>query len=65
MSRTTQPEPLDLPLPEPWPDPHPGCDVCGALARDRQAARAAGDLSKVTDLSIEIRAHQDPHRRQR
>jgi hypothetical protein len=65
MSRTTQPEPLDLPLPEPWPDPDPLCDVCAALARDRQAARAAGDFSKAADCNVEIRAHQEPHRRRR
>lgn len=65
MSRTTQPEPLDLPLPEPWPDPQPGCGVCRVLARDRAAAQAAGDFSQVSDLNVELRSHQDPHRRRR
>lgn len=65
MRQTTPNAPLDLPLPEPWPAPHPDCDVCAALARDRLAARAAADYSKVSDLNIEIRAHQDPHRRRR
>ncbi|GFE24158.1 hypothetical protein YWIDRAFT_00760 [Streptomyces sp. SceaMP-e96] len=52
--------PAELPL---WMDlepvPVPGCDVCGALARERDAARRAGDGSKVSDCNVEIRRH--PH----
>ncbi|MFC8347860.1 hypothetical protein [Streptomyces sp. NPDC057280] len=39
------------------PEPPTGCDVCGALARQRTEARAAGDLSRVSDLNVEIRSH--------
>lgn len=53
-------EPTELPL---WvelePAPVDGCDVCGALARERKAARFAGDGSKVSDCNVEIRRH--PH----
>ncbi|MFJ9619870.1 hypothetical protein [Streptomyces noursei] len=37
-----------------------GCDVCGALAKQRAAARAAGDESKVIDCNIEMRRHPHP-----
>ncbi|WP_030807546.1 hypothetical protein [Streptomyces sp. NRRL S-337] len=51
---------VELPL---WlelePVPVDGCDVCGALAREREAARIAGDGSKVSDCNVEIRRH--PH----
>ncbi|MEU5010395.1 hypothetical protein AB0G35_08885 [Streptomyces sp. NPDC021749] len=42
------------------PEPNTGCDVCEALARQRVAAYAAGDRSKVSDCNVEIRRH--PHR---
>jgi hypothetical protein len=49
-----------LPLfPEPAPPPVPGCDICGALDRQRAEARAKGDLSFVADCNAEIRSH--PH----
>lgn len=52
--------PVELPL---WMDLEPvpvtGCDVCGALARERDAARRAGDGSKVSDCNVEIQRH--PH----
>ncbi|MFF5255327.1 hypothetical protein ACFY4K_25250 [Streptomyces leeuwenhoekii] len=43
------------------PDPHPvaGCGTCLRLARKRQAARAAGNGSGVSDCNVLIRAH--PH----
>ncbi|MEE4421203.1 MULTISPECIES: hypothetical protein [Streptomyces] len=49
-------------LGEPVRDPAPidGCDVCEALARERVAAGAVGDRSKVSDCNVEIRRH--PHR---
>ncbi|MFD8548306.1 hypothetical protein [Streptomyces sp. NPDC059649] len=49
-------------LPDLWRDPSPaaGCDVCEALARQRVAAYAVGDRSKVSDCNVEIRRH--PHR---
>ncbi|WP_340561806.1 hypothetical protein [Streptomyces sp. GSL17-111] len=43
------------------PAPASGCDVCGALASQREAARAVMDWSKVTDCNVEIRRH--PHAR--
>ncbi|MCK7628191.1 hypothetical protein MUU72_34775 [Streptomyces sp. RS10V-4] len=56
--------PMHLPglFPAPEPEPVAGCDVCGALARQRACARAAGDLSKVVDCNVELRSH--PHERQ-
>ncbi|MFE7750787.1 hypothetical protein [Streptomyces sp. NPDC057428] len=41
------------------PPPVPGCDVCNALAKARDTARSAGDMSKVSDMNVEIREH--PH----
>ncbi|MFF4603683.1 hypothetical protein ACFY12_13215 [Streptomyces sp. NPDC001339] len=51
--------PVHLKEPVPRPVPVVGCDVCGALARQRAAAYASGDKSKATDYSVEIRNH--PH----
>ncbi|MET7781501.1 hypothetical protein ABZU94_07215 [Streptomyces mirabilis] len=62
-TNTTMDPPVDLPLPLEWPTPSPRCGVCGALARQRTEAAAAGDYSKVSDCNIEIRAHLSPHRR--
>ncbi|WP_249374631.1 hypothetical protein [Streptomyces sp. I05A-00742] len=45
------------------PAPEPGCDVCEALARQRDAAGRAGDLSRVVDCNVELRRH--PHGRRR
>ncbi|RSO28306.1 hypothetical protein DMH15_28125 [Streptomyces sp. WAC 06725] len=42
------------------PDPEPGCDVCGALARERDTARGTGNMSKVSDVNVEIRRHPHP-----
>nr|WP_236246673.1 hypothetical protein [Streptomyces sp. CC77] len=52
--------PVHLSLPSPPPEPAPGCEVCTALVRQRQAARDRGDLSAATDADVEIRNH--PHR---
>ncbi|OON81794.1 hypothetical protein GBW32_30565 [Streptomyces tsukubensis] len=52
--------PVHLALPLPLPKPAPGCDVCGSLVSQRQAARDRGDLSAATDADVEIRNH--PHR---
>jgi hypothetical protein len=41
------------------PDPVAGCPTCRDLARRREAARAAGDGSRVSDCNVLIRAH--PH----
>ncbi|MYU52157.1 MULTISPECIES: hypothetical protein [Streptomyces] len=55
---TMAPEPLVTP-PMTDPEPVPHCDVCGALAEQRSSARRAHDMSRVSDLNIEIRRH--PH----
>nr|WP_073762584.1 hypothetical protein [Streptomyces sp. CB02923] len=58
---TTYPgPPVELPLRLGHdPDPEPGCGVCGALAGEREEARRKGNLSKVSDVNVEIRQH--PH----
>lgn len=50
--------PVELGVPEPEPQPVPGCDVCRALADQREVARAAGDWSRVSDINVELRAHR-------
>nr|WP_274916602.1 hypothetical protein [Streptomyces sp. WZ-12] len=50
---------LSDPTAKPEPRPVAGCDVCGALDRQRSRARATGDHSKVTDCNVEMRDH--PH----
>ena len=57
-SETTASGPYTLGLPEPEPEPVKGCDVCGALSTARAAARRDGDLSKVSDINVEMRSHQ-------
>ncbi|MFD4528152.1 hypothetical protein ACFWP7_30320 [Streptomyces sp. NPDC058470] len=57
--KTTMDPPITLELPLSEPDPAPGCDVCEALARQRAEFTAAGNPSKATDCSVEIRNH--PH----
>lgn len=59
---TMDEQPIDLALPLDQPQPAAQCGVCAALARQRAAAEAAGDWSKVSDYNIEIRDHP-PHRR--
>lgn len=48
-------------LPDVWPlaEPAPvdGCGRCAELAAGRTAARAAGDLSAVSDANVLIRRH--------
>lgn len=58
ITKTTESGPVHLGLPDPEPVPVDDCDVCAVLARDREIARRDGDLSKVTDLNIEMRTHQ-------
>ncbi len=45
------------------PKPVADCDVCQALGNQRSEARARCDMSKVSDLNIEIRNH--PHKSKR
>ncbi|MCR8578955.1 hypothetical protein NE399_33510 [Streptomyces sp. Isolate_219] len=58
---TTMTPPVYLSLPPASPTPAEGCGVCTALAKQRAAAAAEGDHSRVTDCNIELRNH--PHRR--
>lgn len=51
------PIPVHLGLPVDPPEPEPGCDVCSALAQQRTEATDRGDLSKATDINIELRSH--------
>lgn len=48
-------------LPDGWPlvEPAPvdGCGRCAELAAGRAVARAAGDLSAVSDANVLIRRH--------
>jgi hypothetical protein len=51
-------EPVELPLILATdPEPTAGCDVCFALDSQRREARARGDLSRVSDLNVEILRH--------
>ncbi|MFJ5779887.1 hypothetical protein [Streptomyces sp. NPDC093094] len=44
-------------------EPAAGCDVCQALARERTAATARQDWSKVSDLNVEMRNHHEKRAR--
>lgn len=35
----------------------PGCDECASLRQERVEAHAAGDNSRVSDLSVQIKRH--------
>ena len=47
------------------PEPPAGCGVCAALVVQRSEARARGDLSRVSDLNVEIRNHHEPRPKRR
>ena len=49
--------PVHLLLPGLEPAPVEGCGVCAALGKQRDQARQAGNLSRVTDCNVEIRNH--------
>ncbi|ODA69499.1 hypothetical protein APS67_006303 [Streptomyces sp. AVP053U2] len=49
-----EPAPL-LGMPLTDPDPAPGCTQCRRWARQRQAARAGGDWTQVSDCNVRIR----------
>lgn len=36
-----------------------GCVECARLAREKESARKAGDLSKATDCAVLLRRHPD------
>ncbi|UUA08035.1 hypothetical protein NNW99_21880 [Streptomyces sp. CRCS-T-1] len=57
MNRAKRAVERRLPLPE--PEPVSGCPECQRFAREREAARAESDLSRVSDCNVRIRRH--PH----
>ncbi|WP_156724718.1 hypothetical protein [Streptomyces apocyni] len=59
---TTMDPPITLELPLDEPAPKPGCDVCAALAKQRDKAAILGDHSQVTDCNVEVRNHARRHR---
>jgi hypothetical protein len=63
IPRTIMAPAPQLTLPDPEPVPADGCDVCTALGKEREEARRSGDMSKVSDCTVEIAAH--PHARGR
>ncbi|WP_171113042.1 MULTISPECIES: hypothetical protein [unclassified Streptomyces] len=67
MKTTTMEDAPRLGLPLEWPEPPADCGVCQALVRQRAAAAARNDQSRVSDFNVEIRNHHDdrPRRRQR
>uniref|UniRef100_A0AAU2VZ43 Uncharacterized protein n=1 Tax=Streptomyces sp. NBC_00008 TaxID=2903610 RepID=A0AAU2VZ43_9ACTN len=50
---------LTDPLRSVEPIPNFGCAICAALGRQRDEARTIGDVSTITDCSVEMRRH--PH----
>lgn len=54
--------PVHLQLPSPEPMPVSDCDVCMALGEQRSEARAVGDMSRVSDLNVELLSHPGRHR---
>ncbi|WP_333745867.1 hypothetical protein [Streptomyces sp. IBSBF 2950] len=67
MSRqqSIQEPPITLGLPLEEPAPPADCGVCAALVVQRSEARARDDLSKVSDLNVEIRNHHPARRTRR
>lgn len=61
MTGTMDP-PVTLGLPLEQPTPRADCDVCRALASQRVEAARRGDLSRVSDINVEIRNHHAPRR---
>ncbi|MFD7086628.1 hypothetical protein ACFV94_02195 [Streptomyces sp. NPDC059896] len=48
---------MTVPVPALEPAPAAGCDVCAALCRQREEARAVGDGPMVRDWNDELRNH--------
>ncbi|MGJ5833527.1 hypothetical protein [Streptomyces ossamyceticus] len=65
MQKTTMDPPLTLGVPRSEPIPPDDCGVCAALAKARAAAKEQGDMSRVSDLNVEIRNHHEPRRKRR
>ncbi|GAB2732898.1 hypothetical protein GCM10027072_29400 [Streptomyces bullii] len=51
---------VQMGMPLVQPEPVTGCRECGQLAREREEARMAGDVSRVSDCNVRIRRH--PHK---
>lgn len=56
---------IDLPLPLEEPEPRPDCAKCTDLAVQREEARQAGDLSRVSDCNVRMRKHHRGRRQPR
>ncbi|MDX3522381.1 hypothetical protein [Streptomyces scabiei] len=63
--QTMQELPITLGLPLDDPTPPDDCEGCARLVQQRAAAKRAGDLSRVSDLNVAIRAHHLPRRKTR
>lgn len=61
--RTYPEPPINLPLRLGRdPEPVPGCALCANQASQRDAARANGNGSRITDLNVRMRRHlKDAH----
>lgn len=55
--QTTSEPPISLPDPTRPPRPALGCDVCGALDRQRAQAEGRGDIRRATTCEVEMRRH--------
>ncbi|MET7352324.1 hypothetical protein [Streptomyces mirabilis] len=72
LERTLR-EPVQLTDPlayaEPYPEPTPECDICEALVSQRKSAlnpeSSDYDLSRASDLLVELQRHQDEPGRKR
>ncbi|GAB2870498.1 hypothetical protein GCM10027074_42630 [Streptomyces deserti] len=63
--KTTMDPPITLGLPIDDPTPPADCGVCQALVRQRAQAAERRDLSRVSDINVEIRNHHEPRRTRR
>ncbi|WP_200309347.1 hypothetical protein [Streptomyces adelaidensis] len=63
--KTTMDPPVHLALPLDEPESPLDCGVCAALVEQRGEAADRGDLSRVTDLNVEIRNHHSARRKRR
>lgn len=49
--------PVDRLFPPRPPEPAPECVICADLDRERAAANAEGDYSRVSDCNVRMREH--------
>jgi hypothetical protein len=57
--------PIGLSLPLEDPEPVSDCKECAALGHQRSEARAQGDMSRVSDCNVRMRAHHPRQKRRR